>query len=130
MRQGNIAKGIIVAITAIAPVFSPLPQHPDYLNPAPWGFSMLMIGIGIFSVVFFDSMPQSRNSWLPNWWGSIQFTGFAGLCLLAYATSTAIIGLTHTPKNWFFEIPLFISVGMLITVAFMRTNSPIDGRDD
>lgn len=130
MQPGNTAKGIIVALTAIAPVFSPLPQHQDYLNPAPLGFSMLMFGIGIFVAVFFDSMPQSRSGWLINWWGSTQFTGFTGLCLLVYAISTAFIGLTHRPQNWFFEIPLLVSVGMLITVAFMRSHPPIDGSDD
>ena len=130
MEPRDIAKWVMVASSVLAPVFGPLPQNPDYVHPAPWGFVTLLVGVGIFSVIFLDAMPQSGSRLLPDGWGSLGFRRFVALCLLAYATSTAVVGLTHPEKNWFFEIPLSISMGMLIAVRFLGAHPPIDGSED
>lgn len=128
-RPGNIAKVVIIALDAIVPIFSPLPKNPDYLNAAPWQFLAIMVGVGIFTVFILDNAPKN-NIWLVYNWYSLRNVGFFGVCLLVYGISTAIVGLTSAPKNWFFEMPLSLSIGIIATVMFLRANPPIDGSED
>ena len=126
----NIVKVIVISLSLITPFFGSLPEHSDYMNPAPWSFVAIMFGFGIFSVVFFDVFPKHTGNWLPSWWTPLRFTSLVGWCFLAGSFSTALIGLSKNPKNWFFELPLSIAIGILITVMILRFNPPINGVRD
>lgn len=126
----NIVKGIIIALGLIGPFFTPLPDHSDFLNPAPWNFMAIMFGVGIFSVVVFDVTPMHTGNWMPSWWTSLRFSTLVGWSFLAESFSMAVIGLSHNPKNWFFELPLSIALGMLITVKILVSYPPVNGVGD
>jgi hypothetical protein len=106
---------------------SPLPEHRDFLHPAPWKFLLEIGAFALFGVPMVISLSRlakhsedlRRPSWFINPLSVMQplvFFDFGALCVVAYGLGCAATQFWRGPSNWFWEIPVTLGVGAWLGV--------------
>lgn len=124
----------LILLCGLSAHFVVTPSHPDFMEPAPWYFPLVLAGFMILGVPFvLASQTLSRRGYekflFPSWYlppfsfkqplVSFDMTSY---CFIGYSIGGAIEGLSKTPNDWSWEIPLSLGIGVWIGVrvfAFM-----------
>lgn len=118
----------IIVLSFFSAQFSAMPQHPDFMQPAPWYFPLAIAGFMAFGVPFVlvsqtlsngSSEKWQRPSWfLPPFSYKQPLVSFdmTAYCIIAYGLSSAMVGLSNIPSDWSWEIYVSAGIGVRIGV--------------
>lgn len=126
-----IARGALLLLSFGGAFLGDLPVHHDFEHPAPVSFLAIIIGFTLFGLIYVVSISSVFKTADAKWlrpslfirpFGSRQpLVSFdtGAICMLAYAVGGAVRGLSESPHNWFWEIPVTAAIGLWIGVRLI-----------